>query len=130
MLDGAFRYTTTPDDAEAAVGSDAPHPRSHALVVEILDARTTRYGDIVVKSKSDPIFAMARRLIEEGYDPKTTVRFIWASTGTQSLVDAPLRVLAQWTVEETDRGIRLRHYRPSRLWGVEGVSGSEKPSAT
>lgn len=130
MLDGALRCPTTPDDAEAAVASDAPHPRPHALEVEILDARTTRFGDIVVRSKSDPLFAMARRLIEEGYDPETIVRFVWASTGTQSFVDAPLRVLAQWTVEENNRGIRLRHYRPSRLWGVEGVSGSEKPSAT
>jgi hypothetical protein len=129
MLDGALRYPTTLDDAEAAVRPDAPHPRRHLLVVEILDARTTRCGDIVVKSKSDPLFSMARRLIEEGFDPETIVRFVWAPTGTQSLRDAPLRALAQWTVEETDRGIRFRRHRPSRLWGVTGGSGSEGASA-
>ena len=90
MLDGALRYPTTPDDAEADVRSDAPHPRPHPLVVEILDARTTRFGDIVVRSKSDPMLSMARRLIKEGYDPETIVRFIWASTGTQSLREASL----------------------------------------
>jgi len=128
MLDDAVGYLTATNIAEAAVAPDAPPARA-ILEVKVLDARTTRFGGIVVTSNNDPMFAMARRLIEEGFDPETTARFVWASTGTLSF-RGTLGALAQWTVEENDRGIRLRRYRAPRMWGVPGSSGSDDPSAT
>jgi hypothetical protein len=128
MLDAALGYPTTTDTNEGTVCADAPPARA-ILEVEILDGHRTRFGDIVVKSRNDPMFAMARKLIEFGHAPETIVRFRWALSGTQSVKDAPLRVFAALTVEENDRGIRFRPYRPSRLWGVAGKESREAPAS-
>ena len=129
MLEADLRYPTTTDASEGAGCSDAP-PARPILEVEVLDGQTTRFGDLKVTSRSDPMFAMARRLVKEGHDPETIVRFRWAATGTQSFKDAPLRVFAALTVEENDRGIRVRRYGPPRLWGVAGKESREALTST
>lgn len=125
MLDNDLRHPISPGTDGSPQSSDAPPPRA-VLEIEVLDARTTRYNGIVARGMTDPMFAMARKLIRMGHDPETLARFVWASTGMQSFVDTPLRVLAKWTTEETERGIRMRPYRPSRLWGVPATSGSKE----
>ncbi len=129
MLDAALGYPGTADATEGPARLDAP-PLRAILKVEILDEHRTRFGELVVTSRKNPILSMARKLIQVGHDPETLVRFRWASTGTKSFKDAPLRVFAGLTVEEDNRGIRFRRHRPARLWGVAGQESREAPAST
>jgi hypothetical protein len=127
MLDSDLRHPSSPGTDGSPLSPYAPPPRT-VLEIEVLDARTTRFNSIVVRGSTDPMFAMARKLIRMDYDPEAIARFVWVSTGMQSFVDRPLRVLAKWTTEENERGVRIRPYRPSRLWGVQGTSSSKETS--
>ena len=70
-----------------------------------------RCGRMVVRAKSGPCYALARRLLEIGVGPHTGLQ-VYATTGTPS-VRGSVGDLARWSVGETDgRGLRRVRYAP------------------
>ena len=88
-------------------------------------------GEVVeVAGRRTPLYDLARELEARGYGERQLQ--IYTPTGTPSL-QGLVKVMAGWTVEETDRGgLRLRSYGPFPLGGRladrrGGVSGARVP---
>lgn len=81
------------------------------LVAELKGDETAAFGEIVVRSKTCPQAALARRLLAAGHHPEARIEF--RRRDTVCFRPAPLRTWADIAVEESNRGgLCFRKFKP------------------
>ncbi len=106
-----------------------PRLKLTVLITPADSGRTGRYqarldgdGRVLCVSRT-PFFDAARKLVEVGYDPDTTLVLRHEGSGTDSL-QARLGTAASLTVEETPFGPRLRR---SESFSAGGDGATHRP---
>ena len=74
-------------------------------------ARLGERGQVLGKSSTKPFFDAARRLMDLGFDPSTTLVMHHAGPETESL-RSTIGAAATLTVEDTQYGPRFRPWKP------------------
>ena len=69
-----------------------------------LDRFDAYVGDELIVTSRQPLFDGARKLLERGHDPATPATIRHRGKDYDSFVPRPLSELAQWTIEESDKG--------------------------
>lgn len=96
-----------------------------------MDIAEADYADqrFTASSRNGATMKLARALVEAGA-PNEDVS-VYGADGRLRFTAPSLHGLARWTIEEGDRGIRQRRWKPSPMGGEapqDGAEGSGRPA--